>query len=117
VLLVAVFFLQSIVGSGAALRMWAGSDDPLGIAASICFGQPTDGTDGDGTDRGSGLPGHDHGQCLLCHVGIGSGTLPAAVLLPVVLAVDLVVSLPAAAPMPSRPEGFICLPRGPPAAA
>lgn len=117
VLIAAVFLLQTLFGSAVMLRMWAGATDPLGIAASICFGQPADPANRGEPDRGPGLPGYDHEQCLLCHAGLGPGTLPATVPLLAAPTAEAVALLPASVPMPSCRAGFVCLPRGPPTTA
>ena len=93
-------------GAAVAMRMWSG-DGPIELAGMPC---PMHGGAG---GHNPGQPGHEHQQCLLCNVGLGTGTLPIVVSLPAPVAEPAApVPLP---PLPAvRKDVRAAEPRGPP---
>ena len=105
-LLVAALLFELPSATAVAMRMsW--DDGSMRMAEMPC-------PDHGGADsHGNGHAGHDHQQCLLCNVGLGSGTLP----------VLLSLAMPAAERPPSvatpqrpivRKDVRAAEPRGPP---
>jgi len=105
-LLVAALLFELPSGAAVAMRMsWDAA--PMPVARVPC---PEHGGTG---GHSPAQPGHDHQQCLLCNVGLGTGTLPVLALVPAPLAQPV-----APAPMPQRPvvrkDVHAAQPRGPP---
>jgi len=103
-LLVAALLFELPSGAAVAMRM-AWDSAPMPAADMPC---PEHGSGHD-----PGHAGHDHQQCLLCNVGLGTGMLPVLALLPAP------VAEPAApAPLPQQPivrkDVHAAEPRGPP---
>src|SRR5215471_19257406 len=89
--LIAALLFELPSGAAVAMRM-AWDFAPMPVGAVPCPEH------GGGGGHDPAHAGHDHQQCLLCNVGLGTGTLPVLALLS--------VSAPEPAPpapMPERP--------------
>ena len=105
-LLVVALLFQLPFGTAVATRMWS-APGSLHLAGDPCAGHSG------GQDQHPGQSSHDHQQCLLCNVGLGTGTLPVLAL------VSAPVAEPATpAPLPQQPivrkDVHAAEPRGPP---
>lgn len=105
-LLVAALLFELPSGAAVAMRMWA-DDGPMRMADGPCPMRSGAG----GKDPGHAI--HDHQQCLLCNVGLGTGTLPVVALLPAPVA-EPVAATPAPQLPAARKDIRAAAPRGPP---
>jgi hypothetical protein len=105
-LLVAALLFELPSGAAVAMRMWW-DYGPMQAAEVPCPEH------GGAAGHNSGHATHDHQQCLLCNVGLGTGTLPVVALLPTPV-VEPVASISTPQPPAVRKDIRAAAPRGPP---